>query len=314
VTKHQTSPPVQPMHATDAVSRPPRKLSARIASRVQTLLFATGKAVGTLQSVRPVKAWTRGWGRQLGAAARLLRLRYTPPEPWHTRGVTLYPRLDSASEWTYHDERWVRVVHRWEHRQMLREGRSLVVADNQQTPPAIVGLQDPTVIRADVPADGEERWVCVYLDPVQNQWRNFRWSFTARRDSSFREFQFAFRYVDFYNRYRFRQEDDQLHFDVVQEGVFYNSIAVVPLRMEMGRDYHFDVEVREQRFLLYVDGHLMLDEVDPLDLIRRGSIAVILWENDLETPIKAVLEKIRVEEIERGWTKPQPGRAIGANG
>jgi hypothetical protein len=197
---------------------------------------------------------------------------------------------------------------------MLKEGRSLVVADHQQTPPAIVGLHDPTVIRADVPADGEERWVYLYLDPVQNQWRNFRWSFTARRDSSFREFQFAFRYVDFYNRYRFRQEDDQLHFDVVQEGVFYNSIAAVPLRMEMGREYRFDLEVREQRFLLYVDGHLMLDEVDPLDLIRRGSIAVILWENDLETPIKAILKKIRVEEIERGWTKPQPVHAIGANG
>lgn len=239
-------------------------------------------------------------GRLLDRAAR--RLRTTSQLPHRDAMEVLFPRATNhpSARWVYHDERWTRIVHRWEHRALLRAGRSLVVDDeDDQAPPPRSGVRlgPGGAIMANVPEGDEDRWVYLHLKPSQNQWRDFRWSFTALRDTSFREFQIAFRYVDFYNRYRFRHESGHLYFDVVRNGRFFNGIGRTPFAMDAGRPYRFEVDVRGNRFRLTVDGRLQLDEFDPFGLFPRGSIAVILWESGPRPAIAASVTDIQAVEI-----------------
>lgn len=225
-----------------------------------------------------------------------MRLRSMPSLP---EREPLYPRGDEGpgGGWIFHDETWVRVIHRFEHRRLLREGRALVVRDSRQplSPEVICGADGS--IRADVAPNTQQEWVWLHLDPGQNSWRNFRWEFTVRRDTDFRELQFGFRYVDFYNRYRFRYEDGRLHFDIVVNGMFWNSLSSVPFRMEPGREYRWRIEALDHRFTLAIDGQTLLDEIDRKRLFPRGSIAVIFWEDDAATPIRASINDHRAVEI-----------------
>lgn len=244
--------------------------------------------------------------RQLRSAAsdrirslrRRLRSRLSPWEPRPALGV-LYPIGEEGlgGGWVYHDETWVRVIHRFEHRRLLREGRALVVKDNQQPMSDEVVCRADGSIWADVAPHTQQEWVWLHLDPSQNLWKDFRWEFTARRDTPFRELQFGFRYVDFYNRYRFRHEGDYLHFDIVVNGAFWNSIHQVPFVMEIGRKYRWRIEARDNRFILAIDGVVLLDELDKRRLFPRGSIAVIFWEDDARTPIRASITDNNAIEI-----------------
>lgn len=234
--------------------------------------------------------------RRLRHVYRVLRMRYAPLAAAPVRRK-LFPLADPVKHggWTFRDENWVRVVQRDEHRRLLREGRALTVVDNEQEPNDEVECGCDGSVVADL-AVRRQAWVWLYLDPAHHSWRNFRWEFTARRDSDFRELQFGFRYQDFYNRYRFRHEDNHLHFDIALNGGFRNSIHRVPFRMNLGQEYCFAIEARDNRFALTVDGVVQLDEVDRQKLFPRGSVAVILWENDGKTPIKASVSDISVVE------------------
>jgi hypothetical protein len=224
-------------------------------------------------------------------------MRFAPLTPALVRR-SLFPLPDPEKHggWIFRDENWVRVIHRDEHRRLLREGRALTVSDNAQEPGEEVRCDADGSVRADLAVRTRQAWVWLYLDPSRHSWRNFRWEFTVRRDSEFRELQFGFRYQDFYNRYRFRQEDDHLHFDIAVNGAFRNSIHRVPFQMVLGRSYRFAIEARDDRFVLVVDGTVMLDETDPAELFPRGSIAIIFWENDGMTPVKAAVTDISVVE------------------
>ena len=237
-------------------------------------------------------------GRSLDAVERRLRSRRRAQRrPSQSR---LFPRedRDSRQEWVCRDERWSRVIHRWDHRRRLQQGLPLDVQDEPLRP--VHGLEvdsEGNNIRVDVPAEGRERWVYMHLDAATHPWNNYRWRFTACRNSPFREFQFAFRYVDFYNRYRIRHEAGRLRFDIVRKGRFHLDITTLPFEMQIGREYRFEVEVRDRRFLISVDDRLVFDEVDPFDLFPRGPVAIILWEDDEQTDIRATVRDIEVVEI-----------------
>jgi hypothetical protein len=273
-----------------------RDWKALVAGKAESLLWTGGRMVDTIRSANPIESRRWRLGRLLDRCGRGLRLHGASLEPGESKSL-LWPRSSDhpAAHWTYHDEHWVRVVHRWAHRKVLSEGRALVVEDDIQQPSGNVKVSS-TSISANVAADGSERWVYLYIDPRQNMWRNFRWRMTLRRDSEFRELQLGFRYIDFYNRYRFRHEDSRLIFDIVHEGACYNGIHETPFPMVLGRDYRFEIEARENRFLLSVDGVQLLDEVDPLGLFPRGSVAVILWQDDRQTAIRALFNNMEVVE------------------
>jgi hypothetical protein len=135
------------------------------------------------------------------------------------------------------------------------------------------------------------------LDPQKHAWDNYSWRFRVRRDSYFRELQFGFRYQDFYNRYRYRLEDDHIYFDKVIRGGFLNAFSAVPFRMELGVWYDVRIDAFANRFRFFVDGVLMLDDFDFQNSFPVGPIAVILWESNGATDIVASVGPMEVYAI-----------------
>jgi len=202
----------------------------------------------------------------------------------------------STHAWQCYDERWSRVKYRWEHRAKLQQGKSLSYVS--ESPSEVTGLSILSdMMRVDVSANGQDRWVYCYLAPESFMWRDFRWRFKVCRLSGFRELQFGFRYRDFYNRYRFRHEEDSFHFDVVQNGMFFNSLVSRPFVMDLQRSYTIDIEARGWVLRLWVDRKLVLQYFDGQRRFREGSIAIILWEDNGCTPIQADLSEMQVEDL-----------------
>ena len=212
---------------------------------------------------------------------------------------TLFDSSHSSGKdmWVFHDEHWVRVIHRFEHRPIVAAGNPLEVVDNMQEPTEEVTFLKDGTIHFDVKTETKDEWAYLYLDPEKNAWADYRWKLRIRRDSQFREFQLGFRYQDFYNRYRYRFEDDHIYFDKVVKGRFYNEFGSVPFHMELGVWYDVEIHVYKNNFKCYVNDSLFLNDFDFSMNFQLGSIAIILWEKNGVTDIKAAVGPIRVSRL-----------------
>lgn len=215
-----------------------------------------------------------------------------------TEGKTLYPLEERHfGEWRYHDENWIRVINRWDHRSELKAGKSLTIFDNQQDFTNRISWSGNENFTVDIPSGKDDRWAYLYLDPIQHHWRNFRWEFDLFRISDYKELQFGFRYRDFYNRYRFRYQDEAFHYDIVLNGEFFNSISVHPFKLEMNKKYHIVIEVVKNQFRLIINGETLLKEYDFNKHFSHGSCAIILWEDCSDPPIVTQINKMNVVEL-----------------
>jgi hypothetical protein len=114
------------------------------------------------------------------------------------------------------------------------------------------------VMRFDVKARSNDEWAYIYLDPKKYPWSDYSWQTTFRRLTTFQEYAFNFRYVDFDNRYRYRLEDDLLFFDSKIRGR-WKAHARIPFPMALGAWYELRIDARGDRFRCYVNGMLMLE-------------------------------------------------------
>ena len=144
-------------------------------------------------------------------------------------------------------------------------------------------------------AETKDEWDYIYLDARKYQWKNYSWHFSMIRFTEFREFAFNFRNQDFDNRYRYRFEEDKIFFDKKVDGMWTNNIASTPFKMKLSQPYHVKIDSYGSLFRCWVDGTLMLENVDTD--IEKGSISIILWEDDGKTNIKADVYDNRVVEL-----------------
>lgn len=135
-------------------------------------------------------------------------------------------------------------------------------------------------------------WDYIFLDPATYSWKNISWELDFCRKSSFREYAFNFRYVDFDNRYRFRFEDDKLFFDKKVKGDWVNNISSVPFGLINDVWYKLRIDSYKSLFRCYVNGVLIMEASDTD--ISEGAICIILWEDDACTPIDAEIRDQRV--------------------
>jgi len=200
-------------------------------------------------------------------------------------------------QWILHDERWERIVHRFEDRKMML--KNLPVNrndDSQELTDELEFLNDGT-INFFGKTESKEEWLYLHLDPWRYPWDNYRMAFQFKRETNFRELQFGFRYQDFYNRYRYRFENNHIFFDKVINGRFYNALSATPFPMQLGRFYKVTIDVFENRFKCFVDDTLMSIDYDFYNDFPKGSIAIILWENDSSTNIAGSLKLLKVHEL-----------------
>lgn len=199
------------------------------------------------------------------------------------------------SQWIFHDENWIRIKRFYEYQPLVNAGFQPKVVDNHQKPTNEVSfLKDGTIVFNEKTTNDYE-WLYLFLDPEKYQWDNFSWKFSIRRDTYFRELQFAFRYQDLYNRYRCRFENNHIYFDKIINCKFYNEIGSVLFPMDLGVWYDVRIDIHENYFGCYVDDMLKIENFDK-DLIN-GSIAIILWEDNGKTDIKAAVGPMTVHKL-----------------
>lgn len=206
------------------------------------------------------------------------------------------PRGPILQPWIFHDEDWIRVIGRREHRKLVAAGQVPDVIDNVQQPTLEVSVSDDEAILFDGKTMTNDEWIYLYLDPEKHHWENYSWTFTVRRETHFRELQFGFRYQDFYNRYRYRFENDYIFFDKVLKGRFF-GYGAVPFKMKLDTWYDIRIDVCKNNFQLYVDGVVMLNEYDFENHFPFGPVAIILWEDGGVTDIKAAIGPMSVHEL-----------------
>lgn len=148
-------------------------------------------------------------------------------------------------------------------------------------------------------AETKDEWDYIYLDANKYQWKNYSWHFNMIRFTEFREFAFNFRNQDFDNRYRYRFEENKIFFDKKVDGIWTNNIASTPFKMNLSQPYQVKIDSYGSLFRCWVDGKLMLENVDTD--IAKGSISIILWEDNGKTDINAAVYDNRVVEL----IKPQ---------
>jgi len=184
----------------------------------------------------------------------------------------------------------------------LRQGEELFISHGsgewnlhqRYQEPHEVFFDGPT-IKFSVVARTKDEWAYVFLDPAHYKWDNYCWEARIRRETDFREFAFNFRYNDFGNRYRYRFEKGRLYFDKKVRAVWTNNIAAVPFHMDLGRSYDLRIWVWQSIFRCCVDGSMILENRDH-DL-PRGSICVVLWEDDARTNMVASVDGVRVTKV-----------------
>ncbi|UCG57800.1 MAG: hypothetical protein JSU70_23410 [Phycisphaerales bacterium] len=230
---------------------------------------------------------------------KALRSRNGLPERCRVPDEILFETNGSLGlgQWIFHDENWVRVTNRRKHRRIVAAGKPLDVVDNVQEQTEEVKFLEDGTICFDGKAKTNDEWIYMYLDPEKYPWHNYSWNFRIRRDTYFKEFQFGFRYQDFYNRYRYRFENDHIYFDKVIKGRFWNYFGTAPFHMDLGVWYDVRIDIYENNFRCYVDGKLMLDDYDFDNNFPVGSIAVILWEKDGATDIRAAVGPMSIRRL-----------------
>lgn len=136
---------------------------------------------------------------------------------------------------------------------------------------------DAGAMHFDVKATTADEWAYIYLDPGKYDWTDYSWQMKFRRMTTFQEYAFNFRYVDFDNRYRYRFEDDLLFFDSKVRGK-WECHRRMPFPMALGAWYDLRIDTRGDCHRCYVNGMLMMENRH--GALRRGSISIILWEID----------------------------------
>ncbi|KGO93360.1 hypothetical protein [Flavobacterium subsaxonicum] len=138
-------------------------------------------------------------------------------------------------------------------------------------------------------------WIYFYI--MDYSQKNYELSFDAVFNTEFREIQFGFRYYDFYNRYRFRIEDNQLHFDAVHKGQFYNSLQTEPFKINVDEVYKFIIAVKDNKFSFMSNGNVIMTVTDDLKLFTKGSVALILWDDSGNSNIKCAFNNIQLKAV-----------------
>lgn len=234
------------------------------------------------------------YGRTSRAARRVrynvlrpLAVRKLSASTWQEDKVLMGPNAASSPPWLYHDEQWTHVINRWANRAKLAKGAPLDTTDQPQPFTDDVVLAPHGEISIHAKANTRDEWVYLYVDPTNAPWENYSWKVRFRCDTLFKELQFGFRYNGFYNRYRYRFQDGRLAFDMVINGQFVANLSSVPFPLEPGREYDLEIRAVENIFQCWIDGQLVSEDYDEQNLFPRGSVALILWEDDGRTDIIA---------------------------
>jgi len=191
----------------------------------------------------------------------------------------------------YKDETWEKVINRWSDREKIFWGTNIASKDNNCKNTKVHFMQNGMTIKSEgIPDD----WIYI-ID--EREFPTFELSFNAEFFTKFREIQFAFRHINFYNRYRFRIENKNIHFDIVYRGVFFNSIHQRAFELELNTSYHFKILITKNSYNFYSNNVLLLGVRELFPLLKSGTMGFILWDLASSSNISAEYNQIQLNII-----------------
>ena len=193
----------------------------------------------------------------------------------------------------YRNETWERVRNRFSDRPRLFYGFPVRSRDHACPDEKVTYRTGRFDIGS---SDIDDDWV--WMEVSEELPNDLRLSLTFLLATPIKEVQFGVRYVDFYNRYRFRFQDGYLHFDIVVRGVFLNGLARAPFELEVGRPYRLDIDVVANALQASLDGIPTLTVRDPFRLFRRGGVALIFWDDRPGHDVALTVSDVTVRALE----------------
>jgi len=221
---------------------------------------------------------------------RLIKL--STDEVLYQPGQPVFADGSFISGLIYKNEDWQVVKKRFHDRFLVFFNLSLDTVDNSCTDNKVKVEGNNLFFESEGLKDD---WI--YFYQMDYNLRDYELKFDAAFYSKFREIQFGFRYINFYNRYRFRVEKNRLHFDIVSKGQFYNSVHEVPLVLETNETYKFLIVVKGDQFSFVCNGKTVMTITDDLHLFEKGGVALILWDDCGKSNIKASFKEIQFNTV-----------------
>ncbi len=210
----------------------------------------------------------------------------------YKRLENLYPGEDFIGKLIYKNENWELVKKRFHNRFLEFYKVNTNTIDNDCSDNKTTRKNNDLYFKS---TGLKDDWIYYYQQDYKV--RDYELAIDATFNSDFREIQLAFRYRDFYNRYRFRIEAGCLHFDIVNKGQFYNSLYTAPFPITLKKKYHFKIVVKGNRYSFLNDDTVIMTISDDMNIYLSGGVAIILWDDSGNSNIDCTYENTQLNAI-----------------
>jgi hypothetical protein len=204
----------------------------------------------------------------------------------------LYPDEDFIGKLIYKNENWEYVVKRFHNRFLEFFNINTNTIDNDCADNKTTRENNHLYFKS---AGLKDDWIYYYQQDYKVT--DYELAFDATFNTHFREIQLAFRYRDFYNRYRFRIEAGLLHFDIVNKGQFYNSLYTAPFVISLNKKYHFKIVVKGNKYSFLHNDNVIMTITDEVNIYLSGGVAIILWDDSGNSNIDCSYENISLSAV-----------------
>jgi len=142
-----------------------------------------------------------------------------------------------------------------------------------------------------------DEWLVAVADLAKVELTAYRVEFSFRKNTPFRELQFAFNYRGLGSRLRFRFEDDQVFFERIRKFVFEHEIDIMNCSLELKKWHHISIDIFGLYSRISIDGALLMESTDFGALEPGGNFAVIAWETNSSTEINLDMKDFQFKAI-----------------
>lgn len=151
-------------------------------------------------------------------------------------------------------------------------------------------------IKCEIPSKNKNEWIFLR---IPNRTTNYELSFDAVVKTINTEFQIAFNYENIGRRYRFNLVNNQrINFDIIENGIFYNSLISTPFTLKLDELYHFKLKVNENKYQYIINGNIVMSVQIKAKNLLKGDIILILW-NSGANPINVIYKNLNLKTIAR---------------
>lgn len=138
--------------------------------------------------------------------------------------------------------------------------------------------REENCIKCEVSPKNKNEWIFLQ---IPNRLSTYELSFDAIVKTVNTEFQIAFNFENIGRRYRFNLvNNERLHFDIIENGIFYNELVNIPFSLNLNESYHFKLKVNENKFQYLINSNAVMSVQIKTEKLLKGDIVLILWNSN----------------------------------